>query len=76
MFLSGVLEKLVGFLDSLFDGKSRHYHKGLVAQDLHIVRNSTRKLKVFGHCDLHFKVLHAACSINYLEIVAHRILRS
>jgi hypothetical protein len=33
-------------------------------------------LKVFGHCDLHFKVLHAACSINYLEIVAHRILRS
>jgi len=76
MFLWGVLEEFVGFLDSLFNGHSRHYNKSLVTNYLHVVRYTAHKSEVFGHRHLHFKVLHAACSINYLEIVAHRILRS
>ena len=76
MFLWGILEKLVGFLDSLFNGDSRHYNKCLVTNYLHVVRYATHKSKVFWNCDLHFKVLHAACSINHLKIIAHRILRS
>ena len=76
MFLWGILEKLVGFLDSLFNGDSRHYHKSLVAHYLHVVRYSTHKSEVFRHCDLHFKILHAACSVNYVKIITQRILRS
>ena len=76
MFLWGILEKLVGLLDSLFNGHSRHYHKRLVAQYHHVVRYAIHKSEVFWHCDLHFKVLHAACSIDHVVIVAHRILRS
>ena len=76
MFLSGVLEKLVGFLDSLFNGKRRHCHKSLVAHYLHVVRYATSKTETFWHRHLHFKILHAACPINYIKMIAHRILRS
>ena len=76
MFLWGILEKLVGFLDSLFNCKSRHHNKRLVTYYLHIVRNATSKSEAFWHCHLHFKVLHAACSVDHFVIVAHRILRS
>ena len=76
MFLWGILEELVGLLDSLFNGDSRHHNKRLVAYYLHVVGYSTYESKVFGHCDLHFKILHAACSIDYIKIIAHRILRS
>ena len=76
MFLWGILEKLVGFLDSLFNGDSRHYHKSLVAHYLHVIGYSTHESKVFWHSHLHFKILHAACSVDHFVIVAHRILRS
>ena len=76
MFLLGILEKLVGLLDSLFNGDSRHYNKSLVAHYFHVVRYATHKSKVFWNCDLHFKILHAAYSINYFLVIAHRILRS
>ena len=76
MFLSGILEEFVGFLDSLFNGKRRHCHKSLVAHYLHVIGYSTHESKVFWHFHLHFKILHAACSINYFLVIAHRILRS
>ena len=76
MFLWGILEKLVGFLNSLFNGDSRHYNKSLVTYYLHVVRYATHKSEVFRHCDLHFEVLHAACPINHVKMIAHRILRS
>jgi len=76
MFLWGILEEFVGLLDSLFNGQRRHYHKCLVAHYLHVVRYATSKTKIFWHFHLHFKVLHAACSINYVKMIAHRILRS
>ena len=77
MFLWGILEEFVGLLDSLFNGDSRHYNKSLVAYYLHIVGYHTCKSKSFcWHRDLHFKVLHATCPIDYFAIITHRILRS
>ena len=76
MFLWGILEECVGLLDSLFNRDSRHYNKSLVAYYLHVVGHSTHESKVFWHRHLHFKILHAACSINYFLVIAHRILRS
>ena len=76
MFLWGILEEFVGLLDSLFNGQRRHCHKRLVAHYFNVVRYSAHKSKVFWYCDLHFKILHAACSINYVKMIAHRILRS
>ena len=76
MFLWGILEKLVGLLDSLFNGQGRHHDKSLVAHYLHVVRYATHKSEVFRHYYLHFKVLHAACPINHVKMIAHRILRS
>ena len=75
MFLWGILEEFVGFLDSLFDGKRRHYHKSLITHYLHVVRYATSKTEVVWHFHLHFKILHAACSVNHVKIIAHRILR-
>ena len=76
MFLWGVLEECVGLLDSLFNGDSRYYNKSLVAHYFHVVRYAASKTEVFWHFNLHFKILHATCSINHVKIIAHRILRS